>query len=233
MEDRRSFAFARCSRSGGPRWAAGIFDSTSSTICAGAAIFWACPAWFTKSAASRALSFDRPASSGAIVSISSTSFRDSSNRPVFAKDLTARSSIANRWTVPGSSGIGRATCALSLCVTTGPSVPRHLGLDPLRPFVDATHEVLHFPEAELPEEVRDPAGTCAGLAVHHDLVRGAQLVDPSRDLCDGHEDRVIEARDLPLRLLADIAEHACLPRVHVLLELGVRNLELLTDLLRR
>src|SRR3989454_6181238 len=195
MEDRRSFAFARCSRSGGPRWAAGIFDSTSSTICAAAAIFWACTAWFTKSAASRALSFDRPASSGAIVSISSTSFSDSSNRPVFAKDFTARSSIANRWTVPGSSGIGRETCALSLCVTTRPSVPRHLGLDPLRPFVDAADEVLHFAEAELSEEVRDPAGTCAGLAVHHDLVRGAQLVDPSRDLCDGHEDRVIEARD--------------------------------------
>src|SRR2546426_732634 len=230
MEDRRSFAFARCSRSGGPRWAAGIFDSTSSTICAAAAIFWACTAWFTKSAASRALSFDRPASSGAIVSISSTSFSDSSNRPVFAKDFTARSSIANRWTVPGSSGIGRATCALSLCVTTRPSVPRHLGLDPVRPFVDAADEVLHFAEAELSEEVRDPAGTCAGLAVHHDLVRGAQLVDPSRDLCDGHEDRVIEARDLPLRRLADIEEDGCLPRVQFLLELVGGNLELLADL---
>src|SRR2546422_1366632 len=233
MEDRRSFAFARCSRSGGPRWAAGIFDSTSSTICAAAAIFWACTAWFTKSAASRALSFDRPASSGAIVSISSTSFSDSSNRPVFAKDFTARSSIANRWTVPGSSGIGRETCALSLCVTTRPSVPRHLGLDPLRPFVDAADEVLHFAEAELSEEVRDPSGPCAGLAVHHNLVRGAQLVDPIRDLCDGHEDRVIEARDLPLRRLADIEEDGCLPRVEFLLELVGGNLELVPDLLRR
>src|SRR5438552_613917 len=233
MEDRRSFAFARCSRSGGPRWAAGIFDSTSSTIFAAAAIFWACTAWFTKSAASRALSFDRPASSGAIVSISSTSFSDSSNRPVFAKDFTARSSIANRWTVPGSSGIGRETCALSLCVTTRPSVPRHLGLDPLRPFVDAADEVLHFAEAELSEEVRNPAGTCAGLAVDHDLVRGAQLVDPSRDLRDGHEDRMIEARDLPLRRLADIEEDRCLPRIEFLLELVGGDLELLPDLLRR
>src|SRR5437899_4511857 len=233
MEDKRSFAFARCSRSGGPRWAAGIFASTSSTICAAAAIFWACSAWCTRSAASRALSFDRPASSGAIVSISSTSFSDSSNRPVFAKDFTARSSIAKRWTVPGSSGIGRATCALSLCVTTGPSVPRHLGLDPLRPFVDAADEVLHFAEAELSEEVRDPSGTRAGLAVHHDLVRGAQLVDPIRNLCDGHEDRTIEARDLPLRRLADIEEDRCLPRIESLLELVGGNLELLPDLLRR
>src|SRR5207245_8985823 len=160
---------------------------------------------------SRASSISRPASSGDIMSIPSTRFSDSSNRPVFAKYFTARSSIANRWTLPGSSGIGRGTCAPSLCVTTRPSVPRHLGLDPLRPFVDAADEVLHFAEAELSEEVRDPAGTCAGLRVHHNLVRGAQLVDPIRDLCDGHEDRVIEARDLPLRRLADIEEDGCLP----------------------
>src|SRR5205823_11155224 len=112
----------------------------------------ACAACLTRSAASRAFNFERPASSGAIASSSSTSFSDSSNRPVFANDFTARSSIANRWTVPGSRGTGEGWREGPIFLCRDASVPRHLGFDLLRPLVDPADEILHLPEAERSEE---------------------------------------------------------------------------------
>src|SRR6266508_1830976 len=182
-------------------------------------------------AAMRALSFERPASSGAIARSSSTSFNDSSKRPVFAKDFTARSSIAKRWTVPGSSATrARWRQALMPC---SPSVPRHLGLDAFGPLVDPAHEVLHLSEAEIAEEVRDPTGPDARLAVHDDLVRRAEFVDPRRYLHDGHEDRLVEMGDLPLHRLADVEEDDLLPAVDLRFQVVDGDLVLLADLFGR
>src|SRR5207302_4258122 len=91
-EWRLFFAFESRAFSSSPKWADGSFASTSPRISVAADIFCAWVACLTRSAARRALSFDRPASSGAIASNSSISFSDSSKRPVLENDLTARSS---------------------------------------------------------------------------------------------------------------------------------------------
>src|SRR6266487_4189763 len=255
IEYRRSFAFARRSFSVWPRCAAGTFPSMSSTIRVAAAIFCTCTACFTRSAPMRAFSLDKPASSGAIVSISSMSFRDSSKRLVFAKDFTARSSIAKRWTVPGSRGTTtrwgrvvlslptriRATPVLQAAGASGrpeaaigaPSlVPGHLGLDLVGPLVDPADEVLHLAEPELPKEIRDAPGPSARLAVHDDLVGGAELVHTRGHLRDGHEDRPVQPRDLPFHRFPHIEEDDLTSFVDPLFQLLDRDLELLAELLR-
>src|SRR2546428_1391526 len=159
------------------------------------------------------------------------SLRDSSKRPVFANGLAARSSIANRCTVPGSRGMDAGRVRQGLLLVAGELVSRHLGFDFLRPLVDPAHEVLHLPEADLPEEVRDPPGADAGLAIHDDFIRGAELVHPARNLRDGHQDGLVEARDLPLHRLAHVEQDRLHPRVDLLFPLLDPDLEIFAHLL--
>src|SRR6266705_1012445 len=233
IEYRCSFAFASSSFSVSPRCAAGIFASTRPTTCVAAPIFCAWIAWWTNSAARRTFNFESPLSSGAISSISSLSLRDSSNRPVFANDFAARSSIAKRWTVPGSRGMEYDKVRAWLMIFHGGLVARHLGLDLVRPLVDSAGEVLHLAEAKVPQEVRDAAGANAGLAVHDDFVGRAELVHAGGHLGHRHEDRLVQPRNLPFHRLADVQEHDRLALVDLLLQLPDRNLKLLADLLRR
>src|SRR5207247_11274460 len=95
---------------------------------------------------------------------------------VFANDFTARSSIAKRWTVPGSRGMEYGKVRAWLMICDGGLVARHLGLDLVRPLVDSAGQVLHLAHAEVPQEVRDAAGWNAGPAVHDDFVGSAELV---------------------------------------------------------
>src|SRR2546425_10948536 len=77
----------------------------------------------------------------------------------------------------------------------------HLGLDLVRPFVDPADEVLRLAEADFPQEIRDAARADAGLAVHDDLVGRAELVHPRRNLGYRHQDRLVQAGDLPFHRL--------------------------------
>src|SRR5881409_441254 len=109
----------------------------------------------------------------------------------------------------------------------------HLGLDFLRPFVDPADEVLGFTEPNLPEEVRDPARADAGLAVHDDFVGRAELVHSGRNLGHRHQDRLVQAGNLPLHRLSNVEEDDRFAPVDLLLQLRDRDLELLPDLIRR
>src|SRR5256886_15391395 len=187
-----------------------------------------------RSAARRALSFDRPASSGAIASNSSISFSDSSKRPVFANDLTARSSIAKRWTVPGSRGIAATWREYTICLCRlVASIPRHFGFDFFRPFVDAADEVLHLTEAQLPKEVRDASGADSGLTVHDNFIRGVQLIDPTGDLSHRHQNGPIEVGDLPLHRFTNVQEDDLVALVESLLQRIDRDLEFLSTFSER
>src|SRR5213594_3200252 len=112
-------------------------------------------------------------------------------------------------------------------------VTGHLGLDLVRPFVDPANEVLGFAEADFPQEVRDPARADAGLAVHDDFVGRAELVHSGRNLGHRHQDRLVQAGNLPLHRLSNVEEDDRLAPVDLLLQLRDRDLELLPDLLRR
>src|SRR3989475_1685183 len=160
------------------------------------------------------------------------SLRDSAKRPVFANDSTARSSIANRCTVPGSRGMDAGRVRQGLWLVAGELVSRHLGFDFRRPLVDPAHEVLHLAETDFPQEVRNPAGSDAGVAIHDDFIRGAELVRPARNLRDGHQDGLVESRDLPFHRLAHVEQDRLLPRVDLLFQLLDRDLEIFADLLR-
>src|SRR2546427_10176560 len=103
------------------------------------------------------------------------SLRDSAKRPVFANDSTARSSIANRCTVPGSRGTDAGRVRQGLWLVAGELVSRHLGVDFLRPLVDPAHKGLHLTETDFPQEDRNSPGGDAGLAIHYDLIPGAEL----------------------------------------------------------
>src|SRR3989475_10217085 len=114
----------------------------------------------------------------------------------------------------------------------GRSVSGHLWLDLVSPLVDPADQVLRLAEADFPQEVRDPARPDAGLAVHDDLVGRAELIHAGGNLGDRHQDRLVQARDLPFHRLSDVEKDHLFALVNLLLQLRDRDLELLPDLLR-
>src|SRR3989454_2412632 len=124
---------------------------------------------------------------------------------------------------------GKVPAGLMICDGL---ISGHLGLDLVRPFVDPADEVLRLAEADFPQEIRDAARADAGLAVHADLVGRAELVHPRRTLGYRHQDRLVQAGDLPFHRLANVEEADRVAPVEPLLQLRDRDLELLPDLFR-
>src|SRR5437867_3215810 len=124
---------------------------------------------------------------------------------------------------------GKVPVGLMICDSL---ISGHLGLDLVRPLVDPADEILRLAEADLPQEVCDAARADAGLAVHDDLVGRAELVHPRRNLGHRHQDRLVQAGNLPFHRLANVEEDDRVALVDLLLQLRDRDLELLPDLFR-